>query len=171
MIGLGSDKNYLEFGDGGLYWQSSWSPLMSQSLTLMDWKLIDQLLSLLHFLSIINAFFASLKILGLLFCPHCRWQRRVPMDGKPPNWHQKCDPTTFGCSRESWSSFLPVLLWIFSSQMHNNRATEPQVPESRGLVNAAGDEDRLLARVERHGCNVSVVTLDIMWCVLSWPWT
>ena len=115
-------------------------------------------------------FFASLKILGLLFCPHCRWQRRVPMDGKPPNWHQKCDPTTFGCSRESWSSFLPVLLWIFSSQMHNNRATEPQVPESRGLVNAAGDEDRLLARVERHGCNVSVVTLDIMCCVLSWPW-
>ena len=36
-----NNKNHLEFGDGGLYWHSSWSPRMSQSLTLMDWKLID----------------------------------------------------------------------------------------------------------------------------------
>ena len=34
--GLPNQVIDLEFGEGGLYWQSSWSPRMSQSLTLND---------------------------------------------------------------------------------------------------------------------------------------
>ena len=34
--GLPNQGIDLEFGEGGLYWQSSWSPRMSQSLTLND---------------------------------------------------------------------------------------------------------------------------------------
>ena len=37
---------------------------------------------------------------------------------------------------------------------------EPQVPEPGGLINTAGDKDCLLARVERHRTNITVVTLN-----------
>ena len=35
-------------------------------------------------------------------CLHCKWQKWVRMGGRQQSWHQRCGPTTSGCSQGSW---------------------------------------------------------------------
>ena len=105
--GLPNQVIDLEFGEGGLYWQSSWSPRMSQSLTLND----QLLFSSPHFNCLKDCISCELidishddekKCWHIPSCLHCKWQKWVRMGGRQQSWHQRCGPTTSGCSQGSW---------------------------------------------------------------------
>ena len=122
--GLPNQGIDLEFGEGGLYWQSSWSPRMSQSLTLND----QLLFSSPQFNCLKDGISCELidishddekKCWHIPSCLHCKWQKWVRMGGKQQSWHQRCGPTTSGCSQGSWKE-----IWFLRSSFRLSVTTQ-----------------------------------------------